>query len=302
MADILNAALVIEYGKGKGKKIPLDKDVFLIGGAPGCDLVLDLPSINKKEVVIERRGMVFVIRSLTNKKFPVSGEDVVEKILQEKDVITIGNVELKYTTQAEGGLAEGGLRRLSAKEVIFVVCTALLIIGAIYIIGNAALFVQRKVVQHKHLKAKLKEKTEEKKEEEKKKVSEDELVNRVADARKRVRIAEDFYSEGKVNYLNVPMALAELYNIIDMFADIPSKPSIYNEVSKKITDIETKLDEQIQYLKKNAYIAYRQGRKEEVKYILEVIMTLDPVPVDKDHIWAKNKYIELVVKEGKGKK
>ncbi len=78
----------------------LDKDRFTIGRKPDNDIFLDDPGVSKLHAVIVTIGNDQVVEdSGSANGVLVNGDKVTKHILQNSDVISIGNFQLKYINQ-----------------------------------------------------------------------------------------------------------------------------------------------------------------------------------------------------------
>jgi hypothetical protein len=294
--SIQKAELEIIFGKKKGETIPLEKDIFSVGRDPGCDLLIDLPSIEEKELCIENRHGIFLLKSMTGREISVSGEKLIEKILETDDVITIGNLEMKfkkiYKEQSKYD-REQAKQRIFSKVVDTTVVVLLVLIGIVLAGSSLFFYLERKFITDESEKLALSEKVEEKTVTES--PAQEDIIDLLADAHRRMEIGNNYYRNRKLDESYLYRAILEWQVIIDLLKNIKPTPRICVETRKKIEKAQPELDALIKYLKNNAYAAYTLKADDQLKAILERMMRIKPVPTDKDYIWTKRKYMQLML-------
>ena len=92
------AKLVITGGKHADRAYQLDRDEFVLGRHPGCDLILAADGASRKHARILRRGEDFLIEDLgsTNGTF-VNAQRVGKAVLKDADIIKIGTAILTFS-------------------------------------------------------------------------------------------------------------------------------------------------------------------------------------------------------------
>lgn len=83
----------------------IHKTVFVIGRAADCDLVLDRSGISKHHTQIVFDHNQFLVRDLESKnKTLVNGDPIKERKLSDRDLITLGGIDLQFRTVQERDL------------------------------------------------------------------------------------------------------------------------------------------------------------------------------------------------------
>ncbi len=83
-------ALVVTHGETRRKVRALNRDVVLLGKAPGCDIGLASPEVAPVHCVIVRLPSGWRIRDCSGRATRVNGQPVNEEPLRDGDVIQIG--------------------------------------------------------------------------------------------------------------------------------------------------------------------------------------------------------------------
>ncbi len=80
-----------------GRAYPLDRPVIALGRSLDGDIILDDPRISRRHAQIVQEGNAYVLRDLKSANGVwVNGAPVSEQILKNKDVISLGGVELIF--------------------------------------------------------------------------------------------------------------------------------------------------------------------------------------------------------------
>jgi len=288
--------LEVIFGKNKGKIIKLEKDVFYIGKDSSCDLVLDIPTMKDREVSIENKKGNFLLKTLENKEISISGEKVTEKILENDDIITIGNLELKFRKIVEEETAdrkEQIKQKLFSRIIDLSIFVLLAVIVLLLVSSSLFFYLERKVIESKA------EKFETIKTDEVTTAhlvpSEYDIIDLLADAHRRMHIGDAFYKNYKLDESYLYRSIIEWQVIIDSLEHVNPKPRIYVQAKKKQEKAQKELDQKMKYLKDNAYAAYVLKANDQLKAILEHMMRIKPVAMDKDYLWTKKKYLQLIM-------
>ena len=64
LARLRKICLVVSRGPEAGRRVALDKDLFVLGKDPSCDLFIADPTVSRRHLEIEKRGDTFVVRDL----------------------------------------------------------------------------------------------------------------------------------------------------------------------------------------------------------------------------------------------
>jgi hypothetical protein len=90
--DPQQPALIVTYGNTKRKHRPLDREVLLLGRAPGCDLGLVAPEIAPVHCVIVRLAQGWRIRDCSGRPGTcLNGKPIHDEALRDGDVIQVGS-------------------------------------------------------------------------------------------------------------------------------------------------------------------------------------------------------------------
>lgn len=100
---VLKSAPVVLYIERNGEAaIRVERDRFVIGRGPQCDLVIDSPRVSREHAVLSRLGVRFFIEDLGSSNGTWFGEEqVTKRELESGDVIRLGNEELTFSVRAE---------------------------------------------------------------------------------------------------------------------------------------------------------------------------------------------------------
>ncbi|MDR3607444.1 MAG: FHA domain-containing protein [Oligoflexia bacterium] len=99
----LDVALIFQPGQANVTEYRIAKDEISIGRGKDCDVVLADKRASRKNSVISRSGMNFLIRDLSSSNGTyVNGERVEEKDLSDKDRVTIGDTEFVFRAVQPG--------------------------------------------------------------------------------------------------------------------------------------------------------------------------------------------------------
>lgn len=103
------AKVSIFFNGAQQKEVLLDKEHMVIGRDPSCQIHLDNLGISRTHCQLLKRGDAFVVQDLksSNGTF-VNGQKVGEHYLNDKDVISFGKFELKFSKEDAGAVASGG--------------------------------------------------------------------------------------------------------------------------------------------------------------------------------------------------
>jgi ABC-type transporter Mla subunit MlaD len=85
-------ALVVKCGNTKRKYRPLDRDVLILGRAPGCDLGLDAPDVALVHCLIVKAPDGWRVRDCTGRGGTrLNGKSVQDGVLGDEDVLQVGS-------------------------------------------------------------------------------------------------------------------------------------------------------------------------------------------------------------------
>ncbi|HTL52280.1 MAG TPA: FHA domain-containing protein [Planctomycetota bacterium] len=103
------AKVSIFFNGASQKEVLLDKDHMVIGRDPSCQIHLDNLGISRTHCQLLKKGDAFVVQDLksSNGTF-VNGQKVGEHFLNDKDVISFGKFELRFSKEDGGAVASGG--------------------------------------------------------------------------------------------------------------------------------------------------------------------------------------------------
>jgi hypothetical protein len=100
---VLRAApitLVLER-EGEGELL-VDRDGFIIGRGPKCDLVIDSPRVSREHVSLTRQGITWLLKDLGSSNGTWLGQDrITERELEDGDVILLGNEAVTFRLRPE---------------------------------------------------------------------------------------------------------------------------------------------------------------------------------------------------------
>jgi pSer/pThr/pTyr-binding forkhead associated (FHA) protein len=101
-------ALVITYGNTTRKCRPLDRDILVLGRAPGCDIAPVSPEVAPVHCLIVRGGDGWRIRDCSAGRpgTRVNGRAVHEELLHDADTLQVGRFSFEVHLP-DGGLAPG---------------------------------------------------------------------------------------------------------------------------------------------------------------------------------------------------
>lgn len=87
---VLNSAL-------QGRTFALVGPVANLGRSPDCEIQLDLASVSRAHARVEERGGMYIIRDLGSRNgIKIAGQVVREGVLNDGDVVGVGDVELRF--------------------------------------------------------------------------------------------------------------------------------------------------------------------------------------------------------------
>lgn len=112
--------LVVDPSTNAKSEVALDSVELCIGRAPGQnDIVLAEDRVSRRHAVIKRSGKSFVIQDLdsANGTF-VNGQRIKERVLADRDVVSIGNCNLIYEEQAAEAAIKYSHQKLSGTIVV----------------------------------------------------------------------------------------------------------------------------------------------------------------------------------------
>jgi pSer/pThr/pTyr-binding forkhead associated (FHA) protein len=97
VADPLAACLVIIYGTGIGRRIPLGGRSIEIGRSSGCDVFIDHESVSRRHARFEWTGAGYRVLDLgsTNGTW-VNDRAIKTAELKDRDQVKVGRTILKY--------------------------------------------------------------------------------------------------------------------------------------------------------------------------------------------------------------
>jgi hypothetical protein len=103
-------ALVVTYGNTSRKHRPLERDVTVLGRAPGCDVALVSPEVAPVHCIIARVADGWRLRDCTGRgSTRVNGQSVSETALSDGDVLQVGTFSFRlYLPGAKAAPAAGG--------------------------------------------------------------------------------------------------------------------------------------------------------------------------------------------------
>jgi pSer/pThr/pTyr-binding forkhead associated (FHA) protein len=86
------AALIITYGNTTRKHRPLDRDLFLLGRSPTCDVALASPEVAAVHCILHRTGDGWNVRDCSGGRHAtrLNGRTIQEEALRDCDVLQIG--------------------------------------------------------------------------------------------------------------------------------------------------------------------------------------------------------------------
>jgi hypothetical protein len=83
--------------------VQVEKERFVIGRGPLCDLVIDSPRVSREHVRLTRRGVTFLLEDLGSSNGTWLGEDrITLRELESGDLIVLGNEPVRFTVRADG--------------------------------------------------------------------------------------------------------------------------------------------------------------------------------------------------------
>ncbi len=90
--DPTQPTLIVQHGNTPRKYRRLEKEVLVLGRAPGCDLGLEAPEVAPVHCVIVRSGDGWRVRDCTGRGGTrVNGQSIQEETLADEDVLQIGS-------------------------------------------------------------------------------------------------------------------------------------------------------------------------------------------------------------------
>ena len=90
--DPAQPTLVVQHGNTARRFRRLEKDVFVLGRAPGCDLGLDAPDVAAVHCVIHRGAEGWRVRDCSGRGGTrLNGRSVLDEALADEDVLQIGS-------------------------------------------------------------------------------------------------------------------------------------------------------------------------------------------------------------------
>ena len=294
-----SAYLLIDYGKGEIKKFFLDKEKTIVGSDSECDIVLDYPSVPARFIEITVTGDFCVFRSLTEKGLIVSGENVFEKILEKEDSFSMNDLRVEFCPPEETTESAG----MAVTEKFFkkMIVYALLTIIFIYICGNLFLTVQEKIVLRR-TEALRPRKAEEVVAAEVEVISEQDLIGLIAEVRRKDMIARYLMTQTNIDLTNYSFAVQEWIVALEKLKNVECPPKVKEKIVKEAGYAKAEAKEIAGFMRKNAYIAYQQGRDEDLIRLLDNIMKIIDDQTDSDYMWAKKKYLGMLGSNKKGDK
>lgn len=102
------AKVSIFFNGAQQKEVLLDKEQMVIGRDPSCQIHLDNLGISRSHCQVLKKGDSFVVQDLksSNGTF-VNGQKVGEHYLNDKDVISFGKFELRFSKEDAGAISVG---------------------------------------------------------------------------------------------------------------------------------------------------------------------------------------------------
>ncbi|MGH7142522.1 MAG: FHA domain-containing protein [Planctomycetota bacterium] len=103
------AKVSIHFNGALQKEVLIDRDQMVIGRDPSCQIHLDNLGISRTHCQLLKRGDAFVVQDLksSNGTF-VNGQKVGEHYLNDKDVVSFGKFELRFSREDDGAVSIPG--------------------------------------------------------------------------------------------------------------------------------------------------------------------------------------------------
>lgn len=281
--------LIVKSAKQNNKRIPIDKDTMTIGSGSSSDIVFSGYDIAAQELLIQKKGDICVLRSLTQKGFLISRQRFTEKILESDEVIGVNDLKLRFESPFPPFLSDKLLIKhaIINDKILRKIAIATTVVIALLLVN--AMTTRLLLVKE----AKFKRVHSEKKHVVKELYTEKELVSAVAEARNNIRVARQFEDASETSYSNLSKAALKLCKNITDLESMEPEPEVYQKSKDGLLRITKAIRTKVDYLKNNAYIAIRVGNKTKAKDLLVQIMNLVVDPANDDYIWAKEKYISM---------
>ena len=90
--DAARPALIVQYGAASQRPRPLDRDVMIVGRAPGCDVGLDASDVAPIHCVLVRAIDGWRLRDCTGRGGTrLNGRSVQDAVLTDEDVVQVGS-------------------------------------------------------------------------------------------------------------------------------------------------------------------------------------------------------------------
>lgn len=116
------ACLQVLKGLNPGQLFPLDKDRFVLGRHPDCDIVLDVGAVSRQHAQIVRENGEFYIEDLHSRNGTiVNGESIASRHhLLDSDRVRICDLLFTFHTGKPGDVVAGNARRDGANPALIV--------------------------------------------------------------------------------------------------------------------------------------------------------------------------------------
>ncbi len=96
-----SACLVVIHGEGLGKRVDVDVEPVMVGRTPESKLHIPHPSVSRRHCEVWRDGETYRVRDLgATNQTRVNDQACAEAVLSDGDLITIGEILLKFISHA----------------------------------------------------------------------------------------------------------------------------------------------------------------------------------------------------------
>lgn len=94
--------IVLYLQRGEDEPIRIDKERFIIGRGPHCDLIIDSPRVSREHVALTRSGVMYFLEDLNSSNGTWFNEErVTKRELESGDVISLGNEPVTFILRGE---------------------------------------------------------------------------------------------------------------------------------------------------------------------------------------------------------
>lgn len=94
--------IVLYLQRGEEEPIRIDKERFIIGRGPHCDLIIDSPRVSREHVALTRSGIMYFLEDLNSSNGTWFNEErVTKRELESGDVISLGNEPVTFILRGE---------------------------------------------------------------------------------------------------------------------------------------------------------------------------------------------------------